>query len=409
MLNRIWIGFFLVSFTVAIVRSVGWGDWYVFSDMMNSSFSMARTGFELSLWLTGVTSLWLGFMKIAEKGGFVFILSKIVGPLFRRLFPEIPANHPAMGAILMNFSATMLGLENAATPLGLKAMESMQELNPNKQVASNAQIMFLVVSTAGFTFLPISIMVYQANLGASNPADIFIPIMLSSFTAVVIGIIVTSLVQRIKLWDKIILFYFLAAIIFILGLVYLFSLVGKEQFIKGSSFASNFILFSLIVLFILSAIRKKVNVYETFIEGAKEGFGIAIKIIPYLIAILVAVGVFRACGAMDGVIDFIHSVFIYMNWNGDFIPALPTALMKPLSGSAARGLMVDVVKQHGANAFVSKVACTIQGAADTTFYILAVYFGAVSIKKTRYALACGIVTDIVGIIAAILLSYLFFH
>ena len=408
-LNYIWIFFFLIAFVVALIKLIFMGDTAIFSDMMNSTFDMAKTGFEISLGLTGVLTLWMGIMKIGEKGGVVKIFSRLIGPFFDKLFPELGRNHPAYGSIIMNIAANMLNLDNAATPMGLKAMNEMQETNPNKDTASNAQIMFLVLNTSGLTLLPISIMVYRAQLGAANPADIFIPILLATFFSTTAGLISVAWFQKINLLDKTILSYLGGLTAIVASIIWLFSGMNKEQITTVSNVASNLALFSVIILFIILGVRKRINVYEAFIEGATDGFKVAIKIIPYLVAILVAIGVFRASGAMDWFISGISWFFSTIGINTDFVEALPTALMKPLSGSGARGMMVDAMTTHGADSFIGRVASTVQGATDTTFYILAVYFGSVGIKKTRYAVTCGLIADFAGIVAAIVMAYLFFH
>ncbi|MBT3208683.1 MAG: spore maturation protein [Bacteroidetes bacterium] len=408
-LNYIWIFFFVVAFITGLIKLIFFGDVNVFPEMVSSTFDMAKTGFEISLFLTGVLSLWLGLMKLGEKGGIVKIFSKVIGPFFQKLFPEIPKNHPATGSIMMNIAANMLGLDNAATPIGLKAMKEMQEINPNKDTASNAQIMFLVLNTSGLTLIPISIMVYRTQLGAVDPSDIFIPILLATYFSTLAGLISVSIYQKINLFNKTILLYLGILTSIIAGIIYYFSNLPKEKITEISSVVSNVFLFSIIMIFIFLAFRKRVNVYETFIEGAKDGFKIAVTIIPYLIAILVAIGVFRASGAMNIFIDGVSAVFSFFGINTDFIAALPTALMKPLSGSGARGMMVDAMNTYGADSFVGRVASTVQGATDTTFYIIAVYFGSVGIKKTRYAITCGLIADFTGIIAAIIIAYLFFH
>nr|WP_321355204.1 nucleoside recognition domain-containing protein [uncultured Draconibacterium sp.] len=408
-LNYLFIFFFLVAFVIALVKLVFLGDTQVFTDMVQATFDMAKTGFEISLGLTGVLTLWMGIMKIGEKGGIVHVFSKVIGPFFNKLFPELGKEHPAHGSILMNIAANMLNLDNAATPMGLQAMKEMQETNPDKKTASNAQIMFLVLNTSGLTLLPISIMVYRAQLGAVNPSDIFIPILLATYFSTIAGLISVALYQKIKLLDKTILAYLGGLTAIIVGIIWYFSTLDKDAITQVSNVASNFILFTVIVAFILMALFRKVNVYEAFIEGAKDGFKTAVKIIPYLVAILVAIGVFRASGAMDWVVAGVTWCFEQMGVNADFTPALPTALMKPLSGSGARGMMVDAMTTYGADSFVGRVASTVQGATDTTFYILAVYFGAVGIKNTRYAVVCGLIADSVGIIASILLAYLFFY
>ncbi len=408
-LNYLWIFFFVVAFVVGLIKLIFFGDMEVFPNMVNSTFEMAKTGFDISLGLTGVLTLWLGIMKIGENGGIVKVFSRLIGPFFNKLFPEIPKGHAAHGSIMMNLAANMLGLDNAATPLGLKAMKEMQSVNPSRDVASNAQIMFLVLNTSGLTIIPISIMVYRAQLGAVNPSDIFIPILLATYFSTIAGLVSVAIVQKINLLDKVVLAYLGGLTAFIVGLIAYFSSLEKDQITQISTVVSNVFLFSIIIAFILMAARKKVNVYESFIDGAKEGFAIAIKIIPYLVAILVAIGVFRASGTMDLVIEGARRFCLFIGVNSDFVEALPTALMKPLSGSGARGMMVDAMQTHGADSFVGRLASTLQGATDTTFYIIAVYFGAVGIKNTRYAVTCGLIADFAGIIAAIAIAYLFFH
>lgn len=408
-LNYIWIFFFLIAFVIGLAKLTFMGDTQVFPEMMNATFDMAKTGFEISLGLTGVLTLWMGIMKIGEKGGIVKVFSKLIGPFFYKLFPELGKSHPAHGSIMLNIAANMLNLDNAATPMGLKAMQEMQETNPHKKTASNAQIMFLVLNTSGLTLLPISIMVYRAQLGAVNPSDIFIPILLATYFSTIAGLISVAIYQKINLLDKVVLAYLGALTAFIVAVIWYFSTLDKDSITEISNVASNLILFSVIVAFIVMAIVRKVNVYEAFIEGAKDGFKTAVKIIPYLVAILVAIGVFRASGAMDWFISAFTWVFQQAGINTDFTPALPTALMKPLSGSGARGMMVDAMTTYGADSFVGRVASTVQGATDTTFYILAVYFGAVGIKNTRYAVVCGLIADFAGIIASILMAYLFFY
>ncbi|RLD36348.1 MAG: hypothetical protein DRI74_09225 [Bacteroidetes bacterium] len=407
-LNYIWIFFFLSAFVIALIRLIFFGDTEIFPAIMNSTFANAKTGFELSLGLTGVMTLWLGLMKVGEKGGVVRLLSRAVGPFFEKLFPEIPKNHPVNGSIMMNLAANMLGLDNAATPMGLKAMEQLQELNTKKDTASNAMIMFLVLNTSGLTLIPISVMVYRAQLGAANPSDIFLPILLSTFFSTLAGIIAVSVYQKINLFNKIILAYLGGFSTLVAGIIYLFVALPQTQASVYSTVIANVILFSIITLFLLMAIRKKVNVYDTFIEGAKEGFTIAIKIIPFLVAILVAIGVFRASGAMDYLVNGLGAFFAFLGVNTDFVAALPTAFMKPLSGGGARGLMIETMTTYGVDSFVGRLSATFQGATDTTFYILAVYFGSVSVKNTRYAVTAGLIADFAGIIAAIFIAYLFF-
>ena len=408
-LNYIWIFFFVSAFVIGLTRLIFFGDTEVFSNMVNSTFEMAKSGFEISLGLTGVLTLWMGIMKIGEKGGIVNVFSRIIGPFFNRLFPELGKSHPAYGSIMMNIAANMLNLDNAATPTGLQAMREMQETNPDKQVASDAQIMFLVLNTSGLTLLPISIMVYRAQLGAVNPSDIFIPVLLATYFSTLAGLIAVAIYQKINLFNRVVLLYLGGITLVIAALIWYFSTLDKESVTIISALASNIILFSVIIAFIMMAVLKKVNVYEAFIDGAKEGFKTAVKIIPYLVAILVAIGVFRASGAMEWLISGFTYSFEFLGINTDFSPALPTALMKPISGSGARGMMVDAMTTYGADSFVGRVASTVQGATDTTFYIIAVYFGAVGIKNTRYAVVCGLIADFTGIIAAILMAYLFFY
>lgn len=408
-LNYIWIAFILIAFVVACVQFIFFGNTQIFTDIIQSAFGSAKTGFEISLGLTGVLSMWLGVMKIGEKGGVINFFARIVAPFFSKIFPEIPKNHPAMASMFMNMSANMLGLDNAATPMGLKAMKELQELNPDKEKASNAMIMFLVLNTAGLTLIPISVMVYRAQLGAVNPADIFLPILLSTFFAALTGLISVSIYQKINLFNKTILLTLGGISALIGGIIFFLSNLPKEQIAEYSALVANFILFAIITSFILMAVIKKVNVYDSFIEGAKEGFQVAIGIIPYLIAILVAIAMFRASGAMTMLTDGITWLIALTGVNTDFVGALPTAFMKPLSGSGARGMMVDTMTLHGADSFLGRLSCVIQGSTDTTFYILAVYFGSVGIKNSRYAVVCGLLADLAGITAAILLSYLFFH
>ncbi len=407
-LNYIWIGFLLIAFVVACIQALFYGNTQIFSDIINSTFDSAKSGFEISLGLTGVLSLWLGIMKIGENGGVIKAFSRLVAPFFTKIFPEIPKDHPAMGSIFMNISANMLGLDNAATPMGLRAMKELQEINPDKEKASNPMIMFLVLNTSGLTILPISIMVYRAQLGAINPADVFLPILLATFFSTLVGFISVAIMQKINLFNKTILLTLLGLTVFIGGLIYLIGQLSREQLSVYSNFTAAFILFSVIISFVSMAAIRKVNVYDSFIEGAKDGFKVAVGIIPYLIAILVAIGVFRASGAMDYIIDGIGRVVALLGVNTDFVEALPTAFMKPLSGSGARGMMIDAMNTYGADSFVGRLACIVQGSTETTFYILAVYFGSVGIKNTRYALGCGLLADLAGIIAAILMGYLFF-
>lgn len=407
-LNYIWIFFFLAAFVVALYRLLFMGDAGVFGEMIRATFDMSKTGFEISLGLTGVLTLWMGIMKIGERGGAVGIMSRLISPFFRRLFPGLPAESPAHGSILMNLAANMLGLDNAATPMGLKAMQQMQDVNSCKTVASNAQIMFLVLNTSGLTIVPVSIMVYRAQLGAANPTDIFIPILIATYFSTLAGLISVAIYQRINLFDRVMLAYLGGISAIIGGTIWYFSTLDKEALTIASNLVSNLILFGIITSFIGMAVWKRINVYNAFIDGAKGGFSTAVRIIPYLIAILVGIGVFRSSGAMDILMDGIGWGVKSLGFNSDWVDALPTALMKPLSGSGARGMMVDTMKTFGADSFAGRLACTFQGAADTTFYIIAVYFGAVGIKNTRYAIPCGLIADLAGIIAAVVVAYLFF-
>lgn len=407
-LNIIWVAFFVIAFVVALVKLVFFGDAEIFPALVQSTFDMAETGFKLSLGLTGVMTLWLGIMRVGEKGGMVNILAKAVNPLFKRLFPEIPENHPVQGSIMMNVAANMLGLDNAATPMGLKAMTQLQELNKNKERASNSMIMFLVLNTSGLTLIPVSVMVYRAQMHAADPADIFLPILISTFISTLAGIFAVSFVQKINLLKKEVILYLGTFTLLIATIIWVFTTLPQEQLSVISSVASNVILFSVIIMFILLGVRKRINVYEAFIDGAKEGFNIAIKIIPYLVAILVAIGVFRTSGAMEYLVDGIAWCFAQVGVDTRFVDALPTAFMKPLSGSGARGMMVETMTTYGVDSFAGKLACTLQGATDTTFYIIAVYFGSVGIKNTRHAVSCGLIADLAGIIAAIFMAYLFF-
>jgi len=407
-LNYIWIAFFLIGFLFALGQLIFAGNTQIFNELVNSIFSNAKTGFEISLGLTGALTLWMGLLKIGEKGGVVSILGRLMEPLFQKLFPELPKGHPAYGSITLNIAANMLGLDNASTPVGLKAMSEMQEVNPKKNTASNAQIMFMVINAAGITIIPVSIIVYRAQLGAANPADIFIPILISTFFASMTGILSVAIIQKINIFDRVILAYFGGLTAIITGIILYFSHLPKEQISTLSTLSANFILISIIVLFIVMALIKKVNVYDAFIEGAKEGFNVAIKIIPFLVAILVAIGIFRASGAMDFMISGITAFFAWIGVDTHFTKALPVAFMKPLSGSGARGLMIDTMKTYGADSFVGRLSCTMQGTTDTTFYIIAVYFGSIGIKNTRYAIGCGLLADLVGFTAAIFIAYLFF-
>lgn len=407
-LNYIWIAFFLIAFVIAVVRLIFFGDVEVFPNIMNSTFETAKQGFEISLGLTGVLSLWMGVMKIGEKGGVVNVLARFLSPLFTRLFPDIPKNHPVYGNIFMNIAANMLGLDNAATPLGLKAMEGMQELNAKKDTATNPMIMFLVLNTSGLTLIPVSIMTYRFQCGAAQPTDIFVPILIATFIATIAGIIITALYQHINLLNRTILLTLGGAIALIAALIGVFMQMEPEQMNAISGTAANVLLFTVIITFIVAGMRKRINVYDAFIEGAKEGFSTAVRIIPYLIAILVAIGVFRASGAMDWLIGGIRWCVELTGANADWVGALPTAIMKPLSGSGARGMMVDAMNTYGADSFIGRLSCIFQGSTDTTFYILAVYFGSIGVSRTRHAVACGLLADLAGVVAAIGVCYLFF-
>lgn len=407
-LNYIWIAFFLIAFVVATGKLLLAGDTQVFTDIINASFASAKTGFEISIGLTGILSLWLGIMKIGEKGGVVQAFARIASPVFSKLFPDLPKDHPATGSIFMNFSANLLGLDNAATPMGLQAMKQLQELNKKKDEASNAMIMFLCINASGLTLIPITIMMYRAQLGAANPSDVFLPIMLATFTSTLVAILAVCFKQRINILQRNLLLFFGGAILFIGGVFYLFHLMNQEQVSLYSTLFANTLLFTIICGFIVSGMRKKINVYDAFIEGAKEGFHTAITIIPYLVAILVAVGIFRASGAMDFLIDGVRWTVASLGMNTDFVEALPTILMKPLSGSGARGMMLDAMNTYGADSFVGRLSSIAQGACDTTFYVVALYYGSVGIKNTRYTVPCALLADLAGAIAAIIIAYLFF-
>jgi len=407
-LNYIWIGFILIAFIVAAIRLVFFGDTEVFPAMMTSTFDSSKTAFEISLGLTGVLSLWLGIMKIGEQGGVVNALARLLSPVFTKLFPDIPKGHPATGSIFMNIAANMLGLDNAATPLGLKAMEQLQEINPKKETASNSMIMFLVLNTSGLTLVPVSILVYRAQMGAAQPTDIFVPILLATFFSTLAGIIVTSLYQKINLLNRTLLLTLGGMCAIVAAIIWGFRQLDSESMNVVSTLVANILLMVIIVGFILAGVRKKVNVYDAFVEGAKDGFTTAVRIIPYLVAILVAIGIFRASGAMDWLIQGIGQGIEALGLDSQFVGALPTALMKPLSGSGARGMMVDAMQTYGADSFVGRLSCVFQGSTDTTFYILAVYFGSVGIRHTRHAVTCGLLADLAGILAAIFICYLFF-
>lgn len=407
-LNYIWVAFFIIAFVIALLKMIFMGDMEVFPAMMNSTFDSSKTAFEISLGLTGVLSLWLGIMKIGEKGGVIAVLSRILSPVFTKLFPDIPKGHPVTGSIFMNIAANMLGLDNAATPLGLKAMEQLQTLNPKKDTATNPMIMFLVLNTSGLTLIPVSILVYRAQLGAAQPTDIFIPILLATFFSTLAGIVITSLYQRINLLNKVMVGVLGGMSVLVALIIWSFGQMSKDTMNVVSTSVANILLMTIIVLFILAGLRKRVNVYDAFIEGAKEGFTTAVRIIPYLVAILVGVGVFRASGAMNLLVEGIEWCVASVGGDTEFVGALPTALMKPLSGSGARGMMVDAMTTYGADSFVGRLSCIFQGSTDTTFYILAVYFGSVNIRYTRHAVVCGLLADLAGVIAAIAIAYMFF-
>lgn len=406
-LNYIWLGFFVIAFIMAIFASTVMGDVEIWSRIMNTTFTSSAKAFEICLGLTGVLSFWLGLMKIGEKGGIIAMFSRLIHPLFSRIFPSIPKGHPAAGSILMNVSANMLGLDNAATPMGLKAMQELQDLNGKKDTASDAMIMFLVLNTSGLTIIPISIMMYRAQFGAANPSDVFIPLLIATFCSTLGGLLLCCFKQRIKLWDKVILGCIGGAVLFIAGIAYFFSRLNQEELTLYSTVFANVVLFGTIMIFLFAGIRKKVPLFQTFVEGAKEGFQTVVTIIPYQIAMFVGISVFRECGALTYITDFFRWLFTLVGMNTDFVPALPTAFLKPLNGAGARAMMLDVFQTYGVDSFVGHVASTIQGATDTTMYILAVYFGSVGIAKIRYAAAYGLAADLIGIVAAIAVGYLF--
>ena len=407
-LNYIWIAFFLIAFVVAIGKLVIGGDTAVFTEIINASFASAKTGFEISLGLTGILSLWLGIMKIGEKGGVIQAFARLAAPVFSKLFPDIPRDHPVTGSIFMNLSANLLGLDNAATPMGLKAMQQLQELNPNKESARNSMVMFLCINASGLTLIPITIMMYRAQLGAANPSDVFLPIMLATFTSTLVAILAVCVRQKINILQRNLILFFGGLGLFIGGLVWLFNSMEQEQVSLYSTLFANTLLFTIICGFIISGMRKKINVYDAFIEGAKEGFQTAITIIPYLVAILVGIGVFRASGAMDFIIQGVRFGIASIGLNTDFVEALPTMLMKPLSGSGARGMMLDAMNTYGADSFVGRLSSIVQGSCDTTFYVVALYYGSVGIRNTRYTVQCALLADLAGAIAAIAMAYLFF-
>ncbi|MEO5599340.1 MAG: nucleoside recognition domain-containing protein [Cyclobacteriaceae bacterium] len=408
-LNYIWVGFFLIAFVVALIKLIVFNDLEVFPKMLQSTFDMAKTGFEISIGLAGVMSLWLGLMKIGEKGGMIPILSRFVGPFFSRLFPEIPKNHPATGSIMMNFSANILGLDNAATPLGLKAMSELQEINPDKDTASNAQIMFLVLNASGLTIIPISIMADRALLGSVNPTSIFIPTLIATFCSTFVGLLYVCIRQKIKLHDPVLMGYILGMMAFIGAMIWYFSSLSPEQVQQQSSVFTGVIIFSIIIAFILLGLRRRIPIFETFIEGAKEGFAISIKIIPFLVGVLVGIGVFRASGVLTYMEEGIAWGLMAMGINTDFVPAIPVALLKPLSGQGARSMMIEVSKVHGVDSFVGNMAAIFRGCAETTLYVLALYFGSVNVRNTRYAVTGGLIADAAGVAGGIFVGYLFFH
>ncbi len=408
MLNIIWIAFFLIAFAVALFKLLMLGDTEIFSQMMQALFALSKTAFEIALGLTGILALWLGIMKIGERSGFVEWLTRGLTPLFVRLMPEVPRHHPALGAMVMNISANALGLDNAATPLGIKAMQELQKLNPFKDTASNAQILFLVINTSAVTLFPVTIFTYRAQMGAANPTDVFIPILIATYCSTLIGLITVAAVQKINLLDKVVLAYLggISAVVF--GLLGYFSSLSQEQMLIQSAMISNIVIFTLVIAFIVAAAWQRVNAYEAFIEGAKEGFNTAIMIIPYLVAMLVAIGVFRASGALELLADGVRNAVLFFGFDDRFVDALPTALMKPFSGSGARAMMIDTMEVHGADSFAGRLSSIVQGSTETTFYVLAVYFGAVGIRKVRHAVSCGLAADIAGITAAIFIAYWFF-
>lgn len=407
-LNYIWIAFFLIAFAVAVVRLLVFGDTEVFPNIINGTFETAKTAVDISLGLIGALSLWMGIMRIGEQGGVVNVLARWLGPVFAKLFPEVPRNHPVIGNIFMNLSANMLGLDNAATPLGLKAMEGLQSLNAKKDTASNAMIMFLVLNTSGLTIIPVSILVYRAQAGATQPTDVFLPILLATFISSLVGVIVTALVQRINLLNRTLLFSLGGASLFMGCMVYGFSLLNATLMNVVSTNMANILLFLIIIAFIVAGLRKRINVYEAFIEGAKEGFTTSVRIIPYLVAILVAIGVFRASGGMQWLTEGMQWLVQVAGLPSEWVGALPTAVMKPLSGAGARGMMVDAMQTYGVDSLVGRLSCIFQGSTDTTFYILAVYFGSVGVRRTRHAVACGLAADLAGLIAAVFIAYFFF-
>jgi len=408
MLNALWIGFILVAFLIASFKLVFLGDADIFAALVKSLFDSSKTAFEIALGLTGVMALWLGVMKIGERAGMLELLTRGLAPLFRRLFPEVPANHPALGAMTMNMGANMLGLDNAATPLGIKAMQELQKLNPSSDTASDAQILFLVINTASVTLLPVTIFTYRAQLGAADPTDVFVPLLITTYIGTLIGLFVTGLFQKLHLWNRVTMAYLGGATALIGGMVAYFSSLDAAEMTRQSSILSNVLLFGIIATFLLMAVRRRVNAYEAFIEGAREGFHTAVTIIPYLVAMLVAIAVFRASGALELLMGAARSAVLGLGFDARWIDGLPTALMKPFSGSGARAMMIDTMQTHGADSFAGRLASIVQGSTETTFYVLAVYFGAVGIKQVRHAVACGLIADVAGILAAIGMAYLFF-
>ena len=408
MLNALWIGFFLVAFLIALFKLLVLGDADIFAALVKALFDSSKTAFEIALGLTGVMALWLGVMKIGERAGMLEILTRGLAPLFRRLFPEVPENHPALGAMTMNMGANMLGLDNAATPLGIKAMQELQKLNPSSDTASDAQILFLVINTASVTLLPVTIFTYRAQLGAADPTDVFVPLLITTYIGTLVGLFVTGFFQRLHLWNRVTLAYLGGATALVGGLVAYFGSLDAAAMARQSSILSNVLLFGIIATFLLMAVRRRVNAYEAFVEGAKEGFHTAVTIIPYLVAMLVAIAVFRASGALDLLMGAMRGAVLALGFDARWVDALPTALMKPFSGSGARAMMIDTMQAHGADSFAGRLASIVQGSTETTFYVLAVYFGAVGIRRVRHAVACGLIADVAGILAAIGMAYLFF-
>lgn len=408
MLNALWVGFFLVAFLIALGKLVFLGDADVLAALVKALFDSSRSAFEIALGLTGVMALWLGVMKIGERAGMLDLLTRGLAPLFRRLFPEVPANHPALGAMTMNMGANMLGLDNAATPLGIKAMQELQTLNPSRDTASDAQVLFLVINTASVTLLPVTIFTYRAQLGAADPTDVFVPLLMTTYIGTLVGLFVTGFFQKLHLWNRITLAYLGGATLLVAGLAFHFSVLDAATMTRQSTLLSNIVLFGIIVGFLLMAMYRRINAYEAFVEGAKEGFHTAVTIIPYLVAMLVAIGVFRASGALDLLMGGVRGAVQGAGFDARWVDGLPTALMKPFSGSGARAMMIDTMQAHGADSFAGRLASIVQGSTETTFYVLAVYFGAVGIRRVRHAVACGLIADLAGILAAIGMAYLFF-